>query len=135
MQNKINDLKRKMTDIFQQVRLTFDQKKAQNHSEQDKTDGGRKGFLHLLGTFLSVFKGILNTLFILAFIGGLFGTGLVLGYGVALFDKVRLPQTEELVHQVKDISSISELTYADGTVISSIESDLLRTFVQHEETF
>ena len=133
MQNKINDLKRKMMDIFQQVRLTFDQKKAQNHSEQDKTDGGRKGFLHLLGTSLSVFKGILNTLFILTFIGGLFGTGLVLGYGVALFDKVRLPQTEELVHQVKDISSISELTYANGTVISSIESDLLRTSVSSEQ--
>ena len=47
MQNKINDLKRKMMDIFQQVRLTCDQKKAQNHSEQDKTEGGRKGFLHL----------------------------------------------------------------------------------------
>ena len=52
----------------------------------------------------------------LGFLGGMLGAGIALGYGVALFDKVRVPQTEELVHQVKDISSISEITYADGTV-------------------
>lgn len=61
------------------------------------------------------------------------GVGIALGYGVALFDKVRVPQTEELVNQVKDISSISEITYSDGTVIASIESDLLRTSISSEQ--
>ena len=133
MQNQLNELKQKMLEFFQQVRSIFHQKKSQNVSEQDKTDGERKGFLPLLETSLSVFKGILNTLFILAFIGGLFGTGIALGYGVALFDKVRLPQTEELLGQVKDISSISEITYANGNIISSVESDLLRTSISAEQ--
>ena len=75
----------------------------------------------------------MNTLFILGFIGGLFGAGVALGYGVALFDKAKVPPAEDLVKQVKNISSISEIVYADGSVIASIESDLLRTSVSSEE--
>ena len=75
----------------------------------------------------------MNTLFILGFIGGLFGAGVAFGYGVALFDKAKVPQSEDLVKQVKNISSISEIVYADGSVIASIESDLLRTSVSSEE--
>lgn len=74
-------------------------------------------------------KATFNTLFILAFIGGLLGTGVALGYAVSLFDQVRVPQTEDLVKQVNDISSISEIRYADGSMIGAIESDLLRTSV------
>ncbi len=75
----------------------------------------------------------MNTLFILGFIGGLFGAGVALGYGVALFDKAKVPQAEDLSSRLKNISSISEIVYADGSVIASIESDLLRTSVSSEE--
>ena len=78
---------------------------------------------------MSGFKIVFNTLFILGFIGGLFGAGVAMGYGVALFDKAQVPQAEELVKQVKDIASISEITYSDGSTIASIEGDLLRTSV------
>ena len=61
--------------------------------------GGRS--LSILGSILVAIKGILNTLFILGFIGGLFGAGVALGYGVALFDKAKVPQSEDLVKQVK----------------------------------
>ena len=61
------------------------------------------------------------------------GAGVAIGYGVALFDKAKVPQSEDLVKQVKNISSISEIVYADGSVIASIESDLLRTSVSSEE--
>ena len=64
-----------------------------------------------------------------------FGAGVALGYGVALFDKAKVPQSEDLVKQVKNISSISEIVYSDGSVIASIESDLLRTSVSSEEIF
>ena len=74
-------------------------------------------------------KATFNTLFILAFIGGLLGTGVVLGYAVSLFDQVSVPQTEDLVKHVNNISSISEIRYADGSMIGAIESDLLRTSV------
>ena len=133
MQNQLNELKRKMLEFFQRVKSKINHRKSEKVSEEKKSDvtGGR--ILSILGSILATIKGVLNTLFILGFIGGLFGAGLALGYGVALFDKAKVPQAEDLVKQVKNISSISEIVYADGSVIASIESDLLRTSVSSEE--
>ena len=133
MQNQLNELKRKMLEFFQLVKSNINHKKSEKVSEEKQSDvtGGR--ILSILGSILVAIKGILNTLFILGFIGGLFGAGVALGYGVALFDKAKVPQSEDLVKQVKNISSISEIVYADGSVIASIESDLLRTSVSSEE--
>ena len=133
MQNQLNELKRKMLEFFQLVKSKINHKKPEKVSEEKQSDGTGGRILSILGSILVAIKGILNTLFILGFIGGLFGAGVTLGYGVALFDKAKVPQSEELVKQVKNISSISEIVYADGSVIASIESDLLRTSVSSEE--
>ena len=133
MQNQLNELKRKMLEFFQLVKSKINHKKSEKVSEEKKSDGTGGKVLAILGSILAAIKGILNTLFILGFIGGLFGAGVALGYGVALFDKAKVPQAEDLVKQVKNISSISEIVYADGSVIASIESDLLRTSVSSEE--
>ena len=133
MQNQLNELKQKMLEFFQLVKSKINHKKSEKVSEEKKSDGTGGRILSILGSILVAIKGILNTLFILGFIGGLFGAGVALGYGVALFDKAKVPQSEELVKQVKNISSISEIVYADGSGIASIESDLLRTSVSSEE--
>ena len=133
MQNQLNELKRKMLEFFQRVKSKINHRKSEKVSEEKKSDGTGGKVLAILGSILVAIKGILNTLFILGFIGGLFGAGVALGYGVALFDKAKVPQSEDLVKQVKNISSISEIVYADGSVIASIESDLLRTSVSSEE--
>ena len=133
MQNQLNELKRKMLEFFQLVKSNINHKKPEKVSEEKQSDGTGGKVLAILGSILVAIKGILNTLFILGFIGGLFGAGVALGYGVALFDKAKVPQAEDLVKQVKNISSISEIVYADGSVIASIESDLLRTSVSSEE--
>ena len=133
MQNQLNEIKRKMLEFFQRVKSNINHKKSEKVSEEKKSDGTGGKILPILGSVLAAIKGVLNTLFILGFIGGLFGAGVALGYGVALFDKAKVPQSEDLVKQVKNISSISEIVYADGSVIASIESDLLRTSVSSEE--
>ena len=133
MQNQLNVLKQKMLEFFQLVKSKINLKKSEKVSEEKKSDGTGGRVLAILSRILVAIKGILNTLFILGFIGGLFGAGVALGYGVALFDKAKVPQAEDLVKQVKNISSISEIVYADGSVIASIESDLLRTSVTSEE--
>ena len=133
MQNQLNEIKRKMLEFFQRVKSNINHKKSEKVSEEKKSDGTGGKILPILGSVLATIKGVLNTLFILGFIGGLFGAGVALGYGVALFDKAKVPQSEDLVKQVKNISSISEIVYADGSVIASIESDLLRTSVSSEE--
>ena len=133
MQNQLNELKRKMLEFFQRVKSNINHKKSEKVSEEKQSDGTGGRILSILGSILATIKGVLNTLFILGFIGGLFGAGVALGYGVALFDKAKVPPAEDLVKQVKNISSISEIVYADGSVIASIESDLLRTSVSSEE--
>ena len=133
MQNQLNELKRKMLEFFQLVESKINHKKSEKVLEEKKSDGTGGRILSILGSVLATIKGILNTLFILGFIGGLFGAGVALGYGVALFDKAKVPPAEDLVKQVKNVSSISEIVYADGSVIASIESDLLRTSVSSEE--
>ena len=133
MQNQLNVLKQKMLEFFQRVKSKINLKKSEKVSEEKQSDGTGRKVLAILSRILVAIKGILNTLFILGFIGGLFGAGVALGYGVALFDKAKVPQAEDLVKQVKNISSISEIVYADGSVIASIESDLLRTSVSSEE--
>ena len=133
MQNQLNELKRKMLEFFQLVKSKINHKKSEKVSEEKKSDGTGGRILSILGSILAAIKGVLNTLFILGFIGGLFGAGVALGYGVALFDKAKVPPAEDLVKQVKNVSSISEIVYADGSVIASIESDLLRTSVSSEE--
>ena len=133
MQNQLNELKQKMLEFFQLVKSNINHKKSEKVSAEKQSDGTGGRILSILGSILVAIKGVLNTLFILGFIGGLFGAGVALGYGVALFDKAKVPQSEDLVKQVKNISSISEIVYADGSVIASIESDLLRTSVSSEE--
>ena len=133
MQNQLNELKRKMLEFFQRLKSKINHKKSEKVSEEKQSDGTGGRILSILGSILVAIKGILNTLFILGFIGGLFGAGVALGYGVALFDKAKVPPAEDLVKQVKNVSSISEIVYADGSVIASIESDLLRTSVSSEE--
>lgn len=118
---------------FQLVKSKINHRKSEKVSEEKKSDGTGGKVLPILGSILATIKGIVNTLFILGFIGGLFGSGVALGYGVALFDKVKVPQSEDLVTQVKNVSSISEIVYADGSVIASIESDLLRTSIKSEQ--
>lgn len=133
MQNQLNELKTKMLEFFQQVKSKINHRKSEKVSKEKKSDGTGGKILPILGSILVAIKGILNTLFIIGFIGGLFGAGVALGYGVALFDKAKVPQSEDLVTQVKNVSSISEIVYADGSVIASIESDLLRTSIKSEQ--
>ena len=127
MKERISELKTKMLNIFQQGTL----RKKQEGKKHKKS----RSVVQPIGVgsiFAKILRGIkvtFNTLFILGFIGGLFGAGVAIGYGVALFDKAKVPQTEELLKQVKNIASISEITYSDGSTIASIEGDLLRTSV------
>ena len=127
MKERISELKTKMLNIFQQGAL----RKKQEGKKHKKSSSVNQpiGVGYIFAKILRGIKVTFNTLFILGFIGGLFGAGLAIGYGVALFDKAKVPQAEELLKQVKNIASISEITYSDGSTIASIEGDLLRTSV------
>ena len=111
-----------------EVKTVINQSKSRKKAADSSVLGGFR-VASILAKILNGFKVTFNTLFVLAVIGGFFGAGIAIGYGVALFDKVSIPQSAELVNRVKDITSISEIYYADGSTIASIEGDLLRTSV------
>lgn len=85
------------------------------------------------GTVLRTLKLLSNVFFVFVFLGCLFGGGIALGYGARIFDKVETPKKEELIKKIQDISTISELKYADGSSISAIDSDLLRVPIKSKD--
>ena len=125
MNKHVTRIKQKGLALLRSLKLTTSKK----NPDKNKKVKTKLTIWTIWAKILLGIKATFNTLFILAFIGGLLGTGVVLGYAVSLFDQVSVPQTEDLVKQVNDISSISEIRYADGSMIGAIESDLLRTSV------
>ena len=125
MNKHVTRIKQKGLALLGSLKLTISKK----NPDKNKKVKTKLTIWTIWAKILLGIKATFNTLFILAFIGGLLGTGVVLGYAVALFDQVSVPQTEDLVKQVNNISSISEIRYADGSMIGAIESDLLRTSV------
>ena len=136
MNKHVTRIKQKGLALLRSLKLTISKmnakKKSGKNSKKKKKTQTPFDIWTLLTNILLGIKATFNTLFILAFIGGLLGTGVVLGYAVSLFDQVSVPQTEDLIKQVNNISSISEIRYADGSMISAIESDLLRTSVSSD---
>lgn len=133
MKNKLLEFKEKGLTFLQSLKTKLKNidlsKIGRKNSKKKKKKQTKTNIWTIFANILLGIKATFNTLFIIAFLGGLLGTGVVLGYAVSLFDKVTVPQTEELVKQVNDIPSISEIRYADGSMIGAIESDLLRTSV------
>ena len=137
MNNRLTRIKQKGLAFLQSLKSTISKKDPEKNSgKSSKKKKKTKTKLTIWTIFANILLGIkatFNTLFILAFSGGLLGSGVVLGYAVSLFDQVSVPQTEDLLKQVNNISSISEIRYADGSMIGAIESDLLRTSVSSED--
>lgn len=125
MNKHVTRIKQKGLALLRSLKLTTSKK----NPDKNKKVKTKLTIWTIWAKILLGIKATFNTLFILAFIGGLLGTGVVLGYAVSLFDQVSVPQTEDLVKHVNNISSISEIRYADGSMIGAIESDLLRTSV------
>lgn len=84
----------------------------------------------VVGIVLRTLKLLTNFIAILIFLGGLFGAGVGFGYVVSLFDNVKVPEAKGLVSQVTNLSRISKVVYADNSLISEVNSDLLRTPVE-----
>ncbi|NQP32255.1 penicillin-binding protein [Streptococcus suis] len=99
-------------------------------TKSEKQDNQKKrGALNLgdlVGVILRTLKLLLNSVTVLIFLFGILGAGIGVGFVVSLFDKVEVPKTEELIQKVSNVSSVSKLVYSDGTLISEVNSDLLR---------
>lgn len=83
--------------------------------------------------FLRIMKLMSDFFYIILLLFGMLGIGLAFGYLASQIDSVKVPSKASLVSQVSSVSRISSLTYSDGSQISEVDSDLLRTPVASNE--
>lgn len=107
------------------------------NNKSEKQDLKKKVDIHQLengfGIFLRTLKLLINSIVVLGFLIAIFGGGVGVGFVVSLFDKVEVPKTKELVEKVSEVSRISTISYSDGSLVSEVNSDLLRIPVTSEE--
>ncbi|WJQ85101.1 penicillin-binding protein PBP1B [Streptococcus parasuis] len=107
------------------------------NNKSEKQDLKKKVDIHQLengfGIFLRTLKLLINSIVVLGILIAIFCGGVGVGFVVSLFDKVEVPKTEELVEKVSEVSRISTVTYSDGSLVSEVNSDLLRIPVTSEE--
>ena len=107
------------------------------NNKSEKQDLKKKVDFHQLengfGIFLRTLKLLINSIVVLGILIAIFGGGVGVGFVVSLFDKVEVPKTKELVEKVSEVSRISTITYSDGSLVSEVNSDLLRIPVTSEE--
>lgn len=87
----------------------------------------KRDWLFVINVTYRVFR----SLFILLIIVGLslaaLGIGTGIGYFASLVKTVDVPEKEDLVKKISDLDQQSNITYADGSLVSVIKSDLIRT--------
>lgn len=64
---------------------------------------------------------------------GALGAGIGIGYFTYLVEDIKLPNKKEFQQDLGDLTQTSKIVYADNSLISTIQSDLLRTNIKHEE--
>ncbi|MGT2703674.1 penicillin-binding protein PBP1B [Streptococcus parauberis] len=77
-------------------------------------------------------KLLTNFIYITIFLFGMLGAGMAFGYLASQIDSVKVPSKDSLVKEVKTITMISQLKYSDDSMISPIDTDLLRTPVAND---
>ena len=122
----MNQLKEKLQEFWKKVQKFF----AKMYTEtpnKEKNEESSWSVGDIFATFLRTLKllwDVMIALFVCLF---LFGAGIGIGYAASLFSNVKVPKTEELVQQVRNVSSVSKLTYSDKSLIAEVDSDLIRT--------
>lgn len=99
-------------------------------NEKEDKEGWSLG--DFVATVLRTMKLLWDVLLVFALGGLLFGAGIAIGYAASLFNATETPDPTQLVQQVQNISSVSKISYSDGSIISDIDSDLIRIPVQKD---
>ena len=127
----MNQLKEQMIKwgkMLQNVFSKVDHKVKEKTKDKEGGEGWSLG--DFVATVLRTMKLLWDVLLVFALAGLLFGAGIAIGYAASLFSATETPDPSQLVQQVRNISSVSKISYADGSLISDIDSDLIRIPVE-----
>lgn len=92
-----------------------------------KTTHQKLSFIDFGSIVLRTIKLLTDFFYIIIFLFGIFGIGLAFGYFASQIDAIKIPSKESLVSQVSSVTRVSQLSYSDGSMISNVDTDLLRT--------
>lgn len=129
----MNQLKEQMIKwgkMLQNVFSKVDHKVKEKTKDKEGGEGWSLG--DFVATVLRTMKLLWDVLLVFALAGLLFGAGIAIGYAASLFSATETPDPTQLVQQVRKISSVSKISYSDGSIISDIDSDLIRIPVQKD---
>ncbi|MBM7643384.1 penicillin-binding protein PBP1B [Streptococcus loxodontisalivarius] len=104
----------------------FKFRKKKNKNKDSQALGG----LDFLSIFMRTLKLLSDFIYVVIILVMMLGAGLGLGYLASQIDSVKVPSKETLVKQVSSVTLVSQMTYADGSLISDVDTDLLRTPVE-----
>uniref|UniRef100_UPI003F6E0FE9 penicillin-binding protein PBP1B n=1 Tax=Streptococcus hillyeri TaxID=2282420 RepID=UPI003F6E0FE9 len=122
----MNDWKKKFADFWQGLK----NKNGSKNSSRSSKSAERYNWKDYGLVFLRTLKLLVDFAYLILALISLLGAGIGAGYLASQVDTVDVPETKELTAKVSDLSKISQLTYADGKLISKIDTDLLRTPVE-----
>ena len=106
---------------------------SSNNKQKPTTSSGGNVFLLILNVIIRVFQSLVVFGVILIVLGGSLGLGIGMGYFAFLVEDTQPPTKEELQKEISDITEVSKMTYADGTPIANIKSDLIRTRINGDQ--
>lgn len=87
----------------------------------------------ILNVIVRVFQSLFVFAVVVFLLGGALASGIGVGYFAFLVGDTQPPTKEELQKEISDITEVSHMTYADGTQIANIKSDLIRTRVDSDQ--
>ena len=122
----MNQLKEKLQEFWKKVQKFFANMYTETPNKEKKEESSWSSG-DIFATSLRTLKLLWDVMIALVICLFLFGAGIGIGYAASLFNNVKAPKTEELVQQVRNVSSVSKLTYSDKSLISEVDSDLIRT--------
>ncbi|MBL1229206.1 penicillin-binding protein [Enterococcus sp. BWB1-3] len=105
-----------------------------NHNNQPPHEWLSKENIFLaLNVIARVLKSLVLFSIVAVILGGSLGLGVGMGYFASLVEGTDPLTKEELEKEISDITEVSKMTYADGSMISTIKSDLVRTRVNSDQ--
>lgn len=89
----------------------------------------RKTFHVTYGTI----KGFMMTIIVLLVAGLVFGAGIGCGYFAKLVHSMSIPSESQLDQRIHKLDQQSTMTYADGQLIGTLQSDIIRTKISNRD--
>ncbi len=113
--------------------MSSSNKESNSNFDQEKFKQYGKRFEYYFDIFYRVMKGLVGLLILLLLVGGALAGGTVIGYFASLVEDAPMPTHAQMQSQIYDYNVKSTLYYADNSMISDVQSDLLRTPVPLED--